>query len=1840
MALTPANMAEALWIGAADGKNFFNVGIGQGVASTPNDHIDYTMAQIEAGFTDADKFYLDNTTHNPVFRINAGAGTTSTNTVHPRSELRELTKSGANAAWDGRTNVHQMQGRSRMISFSDARSWICFFQAHGSSTSPNTSDLFRVQTEGTTANQTTNLDVVCRRTPPSGGSEIRTVLRAGNYNQNDWISWQTAINAGRLTIAFDGVSVLDVSGMGQIDCYWKTGCYLQDGPTHGATATSWGAVEMEKGSLQVWHTGYPAPTTPVFTGPDDGGGAAADTTPPTVPDDLAAIRGDTSVTLVWQASTDDVGVDHYVVTRTAVGGGGGTSIATLGKTDDGPATSASSSNKTIVSKYTADQSGTLVAGHARLWTDTGSATNVKMVVYADTAGVPTTQLAVSDTITVSNTTEAQKDFTFSGGAQISITSGTVYWIGVAWPDPGTNNINWSRNATTGQTQQSTSTAPSPFGTPGTALSGPIDAYIDVQYTSDGSSTSNVSTTTVTQTGLTNGVEYTYTVAAVDAAGNASAPTDPVTVTPGAPDTTAPTVPGSLTATAGDRQVELAWTASTDADSGLHGYRVYRDGVLVATPSDGATGYTDVGLANGHQYTYAVSAVDNSLNESAQTAGASATPTAALVGGVPWLTGELGRRAKLGVEAAFGADLAADPASWTWTDITADVRHDPGISTSLGRNDESSTSNPAEFTCVLTNTTGDYSKGGRSRWWPYIRRNTPVRGRIDPGDGGGPRTVFFGGANGWTPGWDAATGKIPVVALSASGTLRRLAQGDAPIQSSYRRALTNNSTVQAYWPMEEGVSSAFAPAVRGGTNMTVTAGTPDWAADDSFFCSDKLPTLKDGLLDATVNPYSDTGLNQVRMLMKAPEASTTIPANASVLAIATTGTITWDIVLGAGSLTLNRYASDGTFQGGNTFGYALADVPGRLSFSFSQSGGNVTWRLGWVPASTLTAEGFNTGTVTGATAGIVSRIRLNAHRNAGDVAVGHVTLENAVTSAYTDLGPLTAFDTEVASSGAVNPFTSRLERLCHENGVLLTRYTSTQTGSAGAASFLTDFDRMGPQLVAPLLDLLHEAEAADGGQLWDGRSHGLAYTARRRREDGDVALTIDASKGELADDFAPTDDDQRTRNKVEVKRTHGITSVYEDVDGPLGTATIGTYDDSVTLNLGRDQDVTQHAQWLVSLGTADVEGYRYPQVTVDLRAAPRLAADVLDIIPGERLDVVGLDDTLDEFTAPSVSLIVEGIAHEITAKSWRVMFRCSLFEPWAVGRVAHTSGDTSDMVMRLDTDGSSLAAHAERGFTALSVATDATAALWTTRADDYPLWLEIGGLPVRATACLGVTSPQVMTVDALPIPRAVNTPVQLWQPRRLGMGASAPFTVAATEVNDSSAPIGGPTDTTYAQIFAEEFDEANAAALLANGKWWFGWWGDGVLTVPVNDTLETASYDVTLLAVSGGIGSFPVTPNVTNKAVSGHSAKANLGTLISTDPAKGASPGFTMSYGYVEARIWQASGNGTEALWPAFWLVGSPWPDMMEVDVLEGDGTISGNAWNIHYGIGSDTTNLNATTHSTSVTGYATGWHTYAADIYVGGVDWYYDGLLVGSYIGTVPDAQRPLIVNHTTAGTLAGTKTMQVDYVRAWTRTAALLATETWPGADGASWPAQWTITANSGTATVQSGAGQLTSPASSFGVGAMAYLSGMPARQTLNLTMTVTWASVAEQYTTIALGADGTVIGGTSVPANGYCVLIDPRGFLVVKRSVSGTATDIGNATPSIGAGTAYNLRFLVIPQTGFYGVRIWSGATEPSTWAVSGTDGSPYTAGGRLQLQHISGTAATARTVSFDNLAIHDMA
>ncbi|GLI05855.1 hypothetical protein YDYSG_18850 [Paenibacillus tyrfis] len=113
--------------------------------------------------------------------------------------------------------------------------------------------------------------------------------------------------------------------------------------------------------------------------------------------------------------------------------------------------------------------------------------------------------------------------------------------------------------------------------------------------------------------LANNTTYTFKVTAMDKSGNESLPSNEVSINF---DTLPPTAPISLTAVTGSLQgtVDLTWKANSEAD--LAGYNLYQDGVKVNSAPLTTNSYQVSGIQANTSYTFTVTAVDASGNESA------------------------------------------------------------------------------------------------------------------------------------------------------------------------------------------------------------------------------------------------------------------------------------------------------------------------------------------------------------------------------------------------------------------------------------------------------------------------------------------------------------------------------------------------------------------------------------------------------------------------------------------------------------------------------------------------------------------------------------------------------------------------------------------------------------------------------------------------------------------------------------------------------------------------------------------------------------------------------------------------------------------------------------------------------------------------------------------------------------------------------------------------------------------------------------------------------------------------------------------------------------------------
>jgi spore germination protein YaaH len=115
-------------------------------------------------------------------------------------------------------------------------------------------------------------------------------------------------------------------------------------------------------------------------------------------------------------------------------------------------------------------------------------------------------------------------------------------------------------------------------------------------------------------------QSTLTVASVDTRGHVSAKSAPVAVGSSGQAPGAPT--GVIAASISDSQIGVSWQAGTAGVGRTVGYRVYRDGVMLAQVT--GSSYVASNLAPGTSYTFAVQAVDSRGQLSPLSAAASAT----------------------------------------------------------------------------------------------------------------------------------------------------------------------------------------------------------------------------------------------------------------------------------------------------------------------------------------------------------------------------------------------------------------------------------------------------------------------------------------------------------------------------------------------------------------------------------------------------------------------------------------------------------------------------------------------------------------------------------------------------------------------------------------------------------------------------------------------------------------------------------------------------------------------------------------------------------------------------------------------------------------------------------------------------------------------------------------------------------------------------------------------------------------------------------------------------------------------------------------------------------------
>lgn len=666
------------------------------------------------------------------------------------------------------------------------------------------------------------------------------------------------------------------------------------------------------------------------------------------------------------------------------------------------------------------------------------------------------------------------------------------------------------------------------------------------------------------------------------------------------------------------------------------------------------------------------------------------------------------------EIALGADLAADPTTWVWTDVTAYVRHAAGVSYQTGRADQWSNTDETSAELVFDNRAGRFSRHNPSGpYYGQLSKNTPLRSGFDAGEG----TVYpvEQYVTEWPNRWDISrTDKT--TKIKCAGVRRRLAQG-AVARSDMRRTYeTMDEPPTFYWPMEEEDGASSARSVYGGVDLTI-AGDVSFGASGPAGSAGAADLSGGGKLSAAIAVPGSAGNTADSWEIELSFSLATIPTDTTkiyhLLTLRTPASVApttgvqyyslWAVpaVSGLCYLSWSHFAeADGLVLHGQA-GYLGAGQTYNARLTVADAGADISSEFGLddgVAASTTlsTKDVYNpnriticetppfTSTTVPAPAGYPALYQGTGH----GLVISHVGMWMV---ARTD--PTTTFESTAGHVGETAG--DRMTRVCEQEGIPFTM----QTGETVA---------MGPQPVATPLDILDDCAKSDLGVLYQA-NFGLAYQPTDARTNADSQMSI--SFAQLGEAPESADDDAVYRNQWTVSRSGGASATESNEDG---IAYNGLYDDETQVSIENDSGVRDQAGWRTNRDSIDVP--RWPDIFLNFAnaAATALISDftALDFGP-----MITLTSPPSPHPTENRLVFIEGVNGFFTPLDFTARLTTSPADAYRVGIFADDVGDTDPIVGRYLSDGSTLRAAVTAGATSFDV--DSGGGMWwTTTADDF------------------------------------------------------------------------------------------------------------------------------------------------------------------------------------------------------------------------------------------------------------------------------------------------------------------------------------------------------------------------------------------------------------------------------------------------------------------------------------------------------------------------------------------
>lgn len=715
--------------------------------------------------------------------------------------------------------------------------------------------------------------------------------------------------------------------------------------------------------------------------------------------------------------------------------------------------------------------------------------------------------------------------------------------------------------------------------------------------------------------------------------------------------------------------------------------------------------------------------------------------------------------------ALGADLSQSYLTWNWLNITDRVRWDDGIEIVDGRREKSDRVDAALAKLKADNRDSVLSrKNPLGPYFGLLGKAIPIWISLDPGTGFADR--FFGFIVDPAKRWDRST-TDSVVLVTARGLLHLLLRRQplrSPMFYSISGVAEGDFVPNAYWPLEDGPNAnQAASGLPGGAPAAVT-GDVFFSTAEDLVGSAPLAFLDPGAVITGVIPaYTNTDKWFFQIALRIDESPS---VDTTYFEIDNPGgdTVLWRLWIEAGSpdtLWFTGYDSSGAPTGAGTgipmTGSGIAnpsedDFYGLWWFytvyAYLDPIDGVFGGLSITDDGDFEAAGAGSGLDTNF--GKVSTWRIYG---ANGVAAGHAAFFSDanfnISNAFDNAAAMGGWDGEMAHV--------RMARLCREQRISFTCDALTSAV-------------LGPQPSGTLLEVLRDAEKADGGVLHE-HQFGLAFQALSQRYDQPVVLTIDVAQGQVAEDLEPDDNDSRYHNQWTARRTDGSSATVQGRNGNAGEALEETdplYDAEDNFGVSADTQLSDVAGWLVHRDSLE-EDY-WPNVSINLAAHPELIGDWLAMGYGQRLNVLNV---MDQAGIDTIDALREGYTERWNSKEWEARMNTAPASPYRVVTWQPSTAAPGD----LDTprwgflDSETSGDFVSGTDTSMTLVTNLGPPM-TTVAGDLPVVIAVAGVLLEVTAVSGSSSPQTLTITQTPVNGVVRTipsgsPVQEYRPHYWG-----------------------------------------------------------------------------------------------------------------------------------------------------------------------------------------------------------------------------------------------------------------------------------------------------------------------------------------------------------------------------------------------------------------------------------------------------------------------------------------